>query len=123
MPTFVGRQFGAGDAHGRDFAVEEGRHGADRIVRDFAGHRMNSIQATKADARAIGVVVERIESKLEALTEGLSAVRDELKADMSSLEIRLSTRISVLEEAVRKNSEDIRRNSDESDSCGPRSPS
>jgi chromosome segregation ATPase len=81
--------------------------------RKMAARRASVNQyATKDDVRAIGVVVERIESKLGALTEGLGVLRDELKTDIASLEQRLSARIAVLEEVVRKNSEDIRKNSE-----------
>jgi predicted RNase H-like nuclease (RuvC/YqgF family) len=77
------------------------------LRKTFAGS-MKRFVPSKTDVRAIGVVVERVESKLVALAEGVMSFRDGVRAEMADLEQRLSARISALEEAVRKNSEDLR---------------
>jgi hypothetical protein len=69
--------------------------------------------ATSNDVRAIGGMVERLESSVNALAEGLTSFRSELKTDLRALEIRLTERIELLEDVVRKNSEDIRKNSED----------
>jgi hypothetical protein len=53
--------------------------------------------ATKEDVRAVGIAVERVEAHVIALAEGLTAVRDELKADLAGFEQRLSARILAVE--------------------------
>jgi chromosome segregation ATPase len=76
--------------------------------------RKKSVEyATKDDFRAIGVMFERIESSVNVLAEGLASFRSELKHDLRAVEERLSNRISILEDVVRKNSEDIRKNSED----------
>jgi chromosome segregation ATPase len=69
--------------------------------------------ASKDDVRAIAVMVERLESSVRGLAEGMTALREGFKGDLDALEQRLSSRISVVEEVVRKNSDDIRKNSDD----------
>ena len=60
----------------------------------------------RAEIRANGVVLERVESKLTAMSEGFQSVaaKSEVKADLD----RLSGRVSLLEEVAREHSEDIR---------------
>ena len=64
--------------------------------------------ATKADIRALGVVIERVDTNVRLLAEAMTGMRTELKNDMAELEARLSVRITRLEDAVRTNSRDIR---------------
>jgi predicted nucleic acid-binding Zn-ribbon protein len=63
--------------------------------------------------RAVGVSVERVESHVRGLAEALTSTREQLERKIDGVEERLSARIAVLEEVVRKNSEDIRRNSED----------
>jgi len=95
----------------------------------MAAARRGSAVATKADLRALkvdlrtdlqtregavdermrgmGVVLERIDSKVGFLAEALTSKSEELKVEIRAVEVRLSQRISVLEEVVRQNSTDI----------------
>jgi hypothetical protein len=58
--------------------------------------------------RAHGVVLEDIRSRMDLVVEAVTSTRADLKADLHALDVRLSERISVLEEAVRENSRDLR---------------
>jgi DNA repair ATPase RecN len=63
--------------------------------------------------REMGVLMERIDSNVRVVAEGLTAHREEFKRDMAALEARLTVRIENLEAAVRQNSADIRKNSED----------
>jgi len=89
------------------------RKKADEGAPRLRGDERRRAPATKEDVRAIGVMVERLESSVRGLAEGMTSLRSELKSDIVELERHLSERISVLEEVVRKNSEDIRKNSED----------
>jgi hypothetical protein len=75
-------------------------------VRGVESKLSADIQAVSAEIRANGVVLERVESKLTAMSEGFQSVaaKSEVKADLD----RLSGRVSLLEEVAREHSEDIR---------------
>ena len=62
----------------------------------------------KDDIRALGVVIERVDTNVRLLAESMTGMRTELKNDLAELEARLSVRITRLEDAVRTNSRDIR---------------
>ena len=73
---------------------------------DLRAHVRGVETKLSAEIRANGVVLERVESKLTAMSEGFQSVaaKSEVKADLD----RLSGRISLLEEVAREHSEDIR---------------
>jgi uncharacterized coiled-coil protein SlyX len=52
--------------------------------------------------RAVGVVLERIESQMGAVLEAVTSSSQRLDARIDALETRLSERISVLEQVVRQ---------------------
>src|SRR5262245_34777730 len=79
----------------------------------MAARRKPADLETKDDVRTIGAMFETLQSSVNALSEGLASVRDELRTEIRALDRRLSDRIAVLEEVVRKNSEDIRKNSED----------
>jgi methyl-accepting chemotaxis protein len=64
----------------------------------------------KGDIRGVGALVERLESKIEILAEGMVAMRDGWRTELRSTEERLSERMTIIEEVVRQNSTDIREN-------------
>lgn len=63
--------------------------------------------ATKDDFRAVAVMLERLESKVDAVVEQTS-MRDELKREMNAMEQRLLRRIEAIEDVLRSHSIDIR---------------
>jgi len=63
--------------------------------------------------RAVGVMVERVQSDVRLLAEGLTSTREQLERRIDALDTRLSDRMSVLEEVVRQNSAGIRKNSED----------
>jgi hypothetical protein len=70
-----------------------------------------------AEARAMGVLHEQMQSQMQVVVEGVHSMHGELrslgvKVD-ALLEERLGERISALEQVVRQNSLDIRRNSED----------
>ena len=69
--------------------------------------------ASRDASRARDVVLERIESQMQMVVEAVTGLQQQLVTGLSALESRLSDRISVIEQVVRKNSEDIRRNSED----------
>jgi hypothetical protein len=73
---------------------------------DLRAHVRGVETKLSAEIRANGVVLERVESKLTAMSEGFQSVaaKSEVKADLD----RLSGRVSLLEEVAREHSEDIR---------------
>jgi DNA repair exonuclease SbcCD ATPase subunit len=87
--------------------------GAAFVTRDEFKTFARSVEArfdrTDDAIRGLGVVLERIDSKVTTLAEGQEAVRAELKADIRALEARLSERIERLEAVVRQHSADIQR--------------
>jgi hypothetical protein len=62
----------------------------------------------RIEVRALGVVVERIDSNVQMLAEAMIGMRTELKRDITELDARLSARIDRLEDAVRTNLREIR---------------
>jgi methyl-accepting chemotaxis protein len=64
-------------------------------------------------ARAQAVVLEQIRSQMDVVLEAVVGSRAHLDAKIDAVGARLSARIAVLEEVVRKNSEDIRKNSED----------
>jgi len=64
----------------------------------------------KRDIRGVVVIVERLESGMGILAEGLPSVRDGSRADLHAAEDRLTARMNVIEEVVRQSSTDIREN-------------
>jgi DNA repair exonuclease SbcCD ATPase subunit len=69
--------------------------------------------AVEAALRARDIVLERIESQMQVVVEAVTGMRVDIDAKLTALEARLSERIGVLEQVVRKNSEDIRKNSED----------
>jgi chromosome segregation ATPase len=63
--------------------------------------------STKASIRAIGVVLEQLQSQMTTVLEAVTGSTRSLRADMAGLEARLGERIAVLEQVVRQNSADI----------------
>ena len=61
-----------------------------------------------ADARAMHVLLERLQSDMTVVVEAVTGWRAELKAEIAGSEARLTARITILEEVVRQNSADIR---------------
>jgi hypothetical protein len=61
-----------------------------------------------AAMRAHGVILEQMQSQMNVVLEAVTGMRREIKADLSAIEIRLSERISVLEQVVRASSTDVR---------------
>jgi chromosome segregation ATPase len=66
-----------------------------------------------SELRAIGVMVENLQSQMRVVVEAVTGTRTSLEASMSAMEARLIARIEILEQVVRKNSEDIRKNSED----------
>ena len=69
------------------------------------------VRANSEAVHANGVLLEQLQSQMLVVLEGLTSFRAELKSDVATLREELSARISILEEVVRKNSEEIRKNS------------
>ncbi|MBS2014810.1 MAG: hypothetical protein JST00_18115 [Deltaproteobacteria bacterium] len=69
--------------------------------------------AAEDASRALGIVLERMESQMRVVVEAVTTSRDSLREEMRALESRLSERIVILESVVRQNSSDIRKNSDD----------
>lgn len=69
------------------------------------------VSVLKTDVRALGVVLERVDSNVRALAEGMVSMHQGLTAHINDVERRLSARIDVLESVVRQNSIDIAKNS------------
>jgi chromosome segregation ATPase len=67
----------------------------------------------RGEIRALGVIVEHLSSKIDTLSEGFGGLREQITTEIGGLERRLGDRITLLEEVVRKNSEDIRKNSED----------
>jgi len=61
-----------------------------------------------ATARAVGVVLERIESQMAVVLEAVTSSAQRLDAKIDGVHADLSARISRLEDAVRQNSADIK---------------
>ena len=60
---------------------------------------------------AQNVILERMEEQQRVVIEAVTMTRDALKREMGVMKLELSSKIDVLEFAVRKNSADIRKNS------------
>jgi len=58
--------------------------------------------------RAQGVLLEQLGSRMELVLEAVTGSEKRLDAKIDALEARLSERIVVLEQVVRRSSEDIR---------------
>lgn len=67
--------------------------------------------STAESIRALGVVLERIESQMIGVIEAVTSSSERLDAKIDGVESRLLQRITTLEEAVRENSVDIQKNS------------
>jgi hypothetical protein len=63
--------------------------------------------------RAQGVMLEQLGSRMELVLEAVTGSEKRLDAKIDALEARLSERISVLEQVVRRNSEDNRKSSED----------
>ncbi len=66
----------------------------------FDAATKQDIREVKDEIRAVGVLVERIDAKVDAVIEGLTSTRDELKRDMASMEERLLARMAMIENVV-----------------------
>ncbi len=81
-------------------------------VRDTANvlrSELNDVRGElKDEIRSVGMMVERLESKVVAFGEGASSKHEELRRDMHAMEQRLGERISTLESVVRGHSGEIR---------------
>jgi uncharacterized coiled-coil DUF342 family protein len=79
----------------------------------FDAATKDDIREVKDEIRAVGVLVERLDAKVDAVIEGLTSTRDELKRDMASMEDRLLERMRTIEHVVGENSAEIARQSEE----------
>ncbi len=86
---------------------------AARVAYRTMATRKKTDYVTRDEFRAQGILFERLESKMDAMLEGLSSFREQTSREIQELEKRLTARIEVLEQVVRKNSEDIRKNSED----------
>ena len=59
------------------------------------------------------VLLEHIQSQMQVIIEGQQAGFESLRRELREVESKLSARITILEQVVRKNSEDIARLSDQ----------
>ncbi len=71
------------------------------------------VGALRDDVHILGVRFERLESKVDAVIEGLAGFQTHITREMRELEERLSARIKTLEEVVREHSQEIRKNAEE----------
>ncbi len=63
--------------------------------------------------RGRDILLERIESQMQFVIEAVTGMQETFDVKLSALEERLTARIGILEDVVRKNSEDIRKNSED----------
>ncbi len=70
---------------------------------------MQTMEANLADAiRSNGVLIERLDSKITVLVEGLPNRDAMLRAELKTGDDQLAGRVSLLEDVARQHSEDIR---------------
>jgi len=62
----------------------------------------------KDEIRSVGVMVERLESKVVAFAESADSKYEGMRRDMQAMEERLGERITALESVVRGHSGDVR---------------
>jgi hypothetical protein len=69
------------------------------------------LEETNDRVRANGIMLERLDSKVDAVIELLGTLAS--KSDLAELDVKLSERISRLESVVRQNTDDIRANTED----------
>ena len=75
------------------------------------------LEETNDCVRANGIMLERLDSKVDAVIELLGTLAS--KSDLAEVDTRLSERISRLESAVRDNTDETRLLRDEVRLCAP----
>ncbi len=69
------------------------------------------IGGLKTEVRAMGVMMERMDSNIRGLAEAVVSMGQSSSTQLAEVELRLSNRITVLESVVRENSVAIQKNS------------